>query len=463
MFNKEVYVNRRQKLKSLMNSGIVLITGNNEAPMNYPANTYHFRQSSTYLYFFGIDQPGMAGIIDIDNDKDTLFGDDVSLDDIVWMGPQETMLEKKEKIGADDVQPFDKLADHIKEAQDKGRKIHFLPQYRYDNIFLMEKLLGIHSSKINENVSEELIKTVVKLREIKEDVEIEELEKAAAIGYEMHVTAMKMAANPGIREQEIAGRIEGIAISHGTMPSFPIILSQNGQTLHNHDHSQFLETGRLMLTDAGAETNLHYASDFTRTVPVGGKFNERQKDIYNIVLTAINHASSLIKPGVTYKSIHIEAAKVIVNGLKALGLMKGNPEEAVEQGVHALFMPHGLGHQMGLDVHDMEGLGETYVGYDEETKRGSVLGIGNLRMGKKLQPGHVITNEPGIYFIPELYDNWKKENKFGEYINYEKVAEYLDFGGIRLEDDILVTKTGHRLIGKRIPISIAEVEETMRG
>lgn len=463
MFEKNVYVNRRKKLKEKMGEGIVLIMGNYDSPMNYPGNIYHYRQSSSFLYFFGHDMPGLAGILDIDNGKDSLYGNDVSLDDIIWMGPQETMQEKSEKIGTDNVFEYGKLAEHLKEAQRGGRKIHFLPQFRHDTMYEMSQMLGIEMDSINKQVSVELIKAVVSLRELKEKVEVKELEEAAAIGYEMHVTAMRMAANPGIREQEIAGKIEGIAVSYGRFPSFPIILSQNGQTLHNHDHSQILKKGRMMLTDAGAESNSHYASDFTRTVPVGGKFNQRQKDIYNIVLAANNHATSLIKPGITYKSIHVEAAKVIVNGLRDLGIMKGNPAEAVTQGVHALFMPHGLGHQMGLDVHDMEGLGEDYVGYDEEVQREKVFGMGGLRMGKTLRPGHVITNEPGIYFIPELFDQWKKANKFSEYINYEKVAEYLDFGGVRLEDDILVTEKGYKLIGKRIPISVEEIEETMKG
>lgn len=461
MFDKNTYINRRKKLREKLESGIVLIMGHNDSPMNYLDNIYHYRQASTFLYFFGHDMPGLAGIIDIDNNKDSLYGNDVSLDDIIWMGPQETMQEKSDKIGTDNVYEYNQLANHIKEAQSKGRRIHFLPQYRYDTMYEMSKLLGIDMGQINEQVSVELIKAAVSLREIKEDAEIKELEEAAAIGYEMHVASMKMAAKPGIKEQEIAGRIEGIAISYGKSPSFPIILSQNGQTLHNHDHSQVLKVGRMLLTDAGAESNSHYASDFTRTVPVGGKFNQRQKDIYSIVLSAINHATSLIKPGVTYKSIHVEAAKIIANGLRDLGIMKGNPSEAVTQGVHALFMPHGLGHQMGLDVHDMEGYGENYVGYDEEVKRETVFGMRGLRMGKTLRPGHVITNEPGIYFIPELYQQWRKENKFSEYINYDKVAEYLDFGGVRLEDDILVTESGYKLIGKRIPITVEEIENTM--
>jgi Xaa-Pro aminopeptidase len=311
-------------------------------------------------------------------------------------------------------------------------------------------------------VSIELIKAVVDLRSIKDKYEVEELIKAAAIGYKMHTTAMKM-AKPGVFEQEIAGTVEGIALAHGGMLSFPIILSQNGETLHNHDHSNILQEGRLMLTDTGAETTMHYASDHTRTVPVGGKFSPRQKDIYNIVLEAINHATSLIKPGIPYRDIHLEAARIIAEGLTNLGIMKGNPQDAVREGAHALFMPHGLGHMMGLDVHDMEGLGEDNVGYDNEIKRATQFGLKGLRLGRKLQEGFVLTNEPGIYFIPDLIKKWEAEKTNADFINFDKIKkEYINFGGIRLEDDLLVTENGSQLLGKRIPITVEEVEEIMK-
>jgi len=461
MFKPEVYKQRRTALYSQNLKGIALFLGNEESPMNYAANTYAYRQDSTFLYFFGLDMPGLAGVIDFDEEKEIIFGNDVDMEDIIWMGPQPKMTDNALKAGITHVEPFKNLEQFLKSALQKGREIHFLPQYRHDNKILLESLLGIAISKQKERASVALIKAVVNLRSVKDKYEIEELEKAAAIGYQMHVTSMKM-AKPGIYEREIAGAIEGIALSQGAGVSFPIILSQNGQTLHNHDHSQILEKGRLMVTDAGAETVLRYSSDFTRTVPVGGKFSQRQRDIYQIVLDANNAATAAVKPGITYKSVHLLASKVIASGLKNLGLMKGDVEEAVRNGAHAMFFPHGLGHMMGLDVHDMEDLGEDYVGYDEEVKRSDQFGIAYLRLGRRLKTGFVLTNEPGIYFIPELISLWKSENKFTDFINYAKVEEYIGFGGIRLEDDLLVTEHGCKLIGKRVPITIDEVEETMR-
>ncbi|MCF8331054.1 MAG: aminopeptidase P family protein [Bacteroidales bacterium] len=462
MFTKEVYTQRREILRKKLNSGIVLIPGNPDSPMNAPANTFHFRQDSSFLYYFGLDFPNMIGILDIDNQKDYLFADDVDLDDIIWMGPQESIKETGAKVGVDDTAPFNNAAEFLAGAIEKGHKIHFLPQYRAENIILLEKLLGIHPSKTAEYVSEALIKAVVAQRSIKDHHEIEELDRAANIGYQMHTTAMRM-AKPGVYEREIAGKIEGIAISYGGLLSFPVILTINGQTLHNHYHGNQMKEGDLMLTDAGAETDTHYASDFTRTVPVGGKYTPEQKDVYEIVMHANNRAFKNIKPGVTYKDIHLLAVKTIAEGLKGLGIMKGNVEDAVQQGAHAMFMPHGLGHMMGLDVHDMEALGEDFVGYDEEIKRSDIFGLAGLRLGRKLQPNFVITNEPGIYFIPELIDRWKADKKFTEFINYDKLDGYRDFGGIRLEDDILITNDGCRLLGdKRLPITPEDVENEMK-
>jgi Xaa-Pro aminopeptidase len=461
MFKPEVYKQRRDALKAKIKSGIALFLGNNEAPMNYAANTYHFRQDSTFLYFFGIDLPGLAGVIDFDEGKDYIFGTDVDIESIIWTGPQPTIKDNALKAGVELVKPFEDMDGYLKNPMSQNRKIHYIPQYRHDNMILLEKLTGIKTGDQKERSSVDLIKAVVDLRSVKDKYEIVELEKAAAIGYEMHVTAMRM-ARPGVSEREIFGTIEGIALAKGSGTSFPIILSQNGETLHNHDHSQILEKGRLMLTDAGAESTMHYACDFTRTVPVGGKFTQKQKDVYQIVVDAINAATDAIKPGVTYQSIHLLAAKVVASGLKDLGIMQGDVDEAVKNSAHAMFFPHGLGHMMGLDVHDMENYGEDYVGYDEETKRIQHFGTAYLRLGRKLQEGFVLTNEPGIYFIPALISQWKKENKFKEFINYSKVEEYIGFGGIRLEDDILVTADGHRLIGKRIPVTIDEVESTMQ-
>lgn len=460
MFKKDVYIERRKRLKEKIKNGLIFIPGNSESAMNYPSNAYHFRQDSSFLYYFGLDMPDLAGIIDTDNNKEYIIGDDVSLDDIIWMGPQPSMKELAHNVGVDSVKPNKELADFLRNAIKRGQKLHTLPFYRGDNVIKFADLLSIHHSEVEKYVSEELIKAVVSMRNIKDHYEIEELEKAAAIGYEMHTTAMKM-CKPGTYEREIAGVIEGIPLKHGGMISFPIILSQNGETLHNHYHGNILEEGKMMLTDAGAETTMHYASDFTRTIPVGGKFNERQKNIYNIVLEANNKATEMAKPGIRYFDVHTEAVRIIVKGLKELGIMKGDVEEAVQNGAHAMFMPHGLGHAMGLDVHDMEGLGENLVGYGDEMERSKVFGFSGLRFGRKLQPGHVITNEPGCYFIPELIDKWEKEKKFEQFIDYKKVREYEGFGGVRLEDDVLITNDGSRLIGKRIPITIEEVEDTM--
>jgi Xaa-Pro aminopeptidase len=428
--------------------------------MNYPANTYHFRQDSNFLYFFGIDHQGMAGILDIDNQVDYLFGDDVSIDDIIWMGPQPLVKDKAARVGVPNSMPFGELAGFLKNARDKGRKIHFLPPYRAENKILMEKLLGIPVDKLKVEASVELIQAVVALREIKKPEEIAEIEKAIETGYKMHTTAMKM-AKPGVYEREIAGVVEGIALAGGGVLSFPMILSKHGETLHNHDHSNKLEKGDLMLIDTGCETPMHYASDHTRTVPVGGKFSQRQKEIYEIVLEANVKAIEAIKPGVTFKSIHMLAIKTIGEGLKKLGLMKGNIDHAIEQAATALFMPHGLGHMMGLDVHDMEDLGENYVGYDDEVKRSELFGTAYLRLGKRLKPGFVLTVEPGIYFIPALIEKWEQEGKFTEFINYDKVKEYIGFGGIRIEDDVLVTEDGYRILGPAIPKTVADIESLM--
>jgi Xaa-Pro aminopeptidase len=460
MFETKTYVNRRKKLRESLKDGIVLIMGNVDVPMNYPANTYHFRQDSNFLYFFGIDHQAMAGILDIDNQVDYLFGDDVSLDDIICMGPQPLVKDKANRVGVPNSMPFGELAEFLKNARDKGRKIHFLPPYRAENKILMEKLLGIPMDKLKVEASVELIKAVVALREIKEPEEIAEIEKAIETGYKMHTTAMKM-AKPGVYEREIAGVVEGIALSGGGSLSFPIILSKHGETLHNHDHSNKLEAGDLLLVDTGCETPMRYASDHTRTVPVGGKFSQRQREIYEIVLEANVKAIEAIKPGVTFKSIHMLAIKTIGEGLKKLGLMKGNIDHAIEQAATALFMPHGLGHMMGMDVHDMEDLGENYVGYDDEVKRSDLFGTAYLRLGKRLKPGFVLTVEPGIYFIPALIEKWEQEGKFTEFINYDKVKEYIGFGGIRIEDDVLVTEDGYRILGPAIPKTVADIESLM--
>jgi len=452
MFDKQIYTERRNRLRAKMGSGIILIPGNNESPLNYADNTYHFRQDSTFLYLFGIDLPGLFGVIDANTGNDTLFGNDTSIDDIIWSGVKPTTKELAASVGVTNALPFADL--FVKLA--KGSQVHFLPPYRGDILLLLEKLLVIPTVHLAKHASIDLIHALVAMRSVKDKFEIAEIEVACETGYKMHVAAMKM-ARPGVMEQEIAGTIEGIALAYGGGTSFPTILTQNGQTLHNHSHSLQLEKGRLMIVDAGAESNGHYASDFTRTIPVGGKFSQKQLEIYNIVLNANNTATKLIKPGETYLSIHLEIAAVITTGLKELGLMKGDVKEAVASGAHALFMPHGLGHMMGLDVHDMENYGQAYVGYDDEIRPVKQFGTASLRMGRRLQKGFVITNEPGIYFIPALIEKWYNEKINHPFINFDQVRKYFDFGGIRLEDDILVTDTGARVLGKRIPINPDEV------
>ena len=449
MFETSVYKNRRARLKEKMENGLVLILGNGEAPANYKDNTYKFRQDSSFLYFFGLNLPDFAGVIDVD------------MDDIIWMGPQPSVKDLAASVGIGKTAPFAALGELLRKAVAAGRKVHFLPPYRFRNKLFIEDLLGIHHSLVKEYASLSLIKAVVSLRSVKEACEIEEITRACNIGYEMHTAAMRN-CKPGVKEQYIAGILEGIAASYGSMVSFPVILSQHGETLHNHDHSQILQKGRLMLTDAGAEGVSNYCSDFTRTIPVGGKFTDRQKDIYNIVLACNNKAIEIAKPGVTYQFVHLEVCKVLAQGLKDLGLMKGDVNEAVAVGAHALFMPHGLGHMMGLDVHDMEDLGQIYVGYDDETRPIDQFGTSSLRMGRRLQEGFVITDEPGCYFIPALIDQWKGQGMHKDFLNYEKIETFKDFGGIRLEDDILIIPGGSRFLGdERTPITVDEVEAIM--
>ncbi len=457
MFKSDVYLKRREALRKKMKSGLALFIGNSEAPMNYPANTYHFRQDSDFLYFFGLDLPGFAGLTDLDSGKDLIFGNDVDIDDIIWMGPQPTVKDLAIKCGVTATAPMARLEGTIRESLSKKRKIHFLPPYRGETRMILGSLLKENPCQMKTLASGDLIKAVISLRSIKEKVEIEEIEKAVDIAYEMHVTAMRM-CKPGIKEQEIFGTIEGIALSKGGGTSFPVILSVNGQTLHNHSHGNILKRGRMMVTDAGAETNMHYASDITRTTPVGGKFSQRQKDIYEIVLKANTEAIKTIRPGLSNRDVHLKACKIIASEMKELGLMKGDVDAAVAAGAHALFMPHGLGHMMGLDVHDMEALGENSIGYNEEVKRSDQFGLAFLRFALPYKPGHVFTVEPGCYFIPELIEKWRSEGKFREFINYSKIENYMSIGGIRIEDNILVTEKGNKVLGKPIPKTVKEIE-----
>ncbi len=461
MFSKEVYVRRRAALKSKIDSGILLFLGTNEAAYNYPGNDYRYRQDSTYNYFFGLTDPYLAAIIDIESGEEIIFGNDVDIDDIIWMGPQPLMADKAASVGVAKTLPLAELDAFVGKAKAQGRKIHFLPPYRNYNKIVLNRILGVGFDEMKSAASVEFIKAVVSLRLIKEQCEIEEIDKACNIGYEMHYTAMRM-AKLGMVEQQLVGAMEGISISKGLQPSFPIILSQNGETLHNHSHHQILTDGRLIVIDAGAESNTNYCSDHTRTIPSSGKFTTQQKEVYDIVLAANNHVISIARPGITYTSAHLASARILAEGLVGLGLLKGDVDEIVAAGAHALFMPHGLGHHMGMDVHDMEDLGENYVGYDDTYKRSTQFGLGSLRMGKMLEAGHVVTDEPGLYFIPALVEQWKREGTNAQFINFPAVEKYYGFGGIRLEDDLLITPEGCRLLGdKRLPITTEEVEAVM--
>ncbi len=438
-----------------------MFLGNQEVPFNYPANTYSFRQDSNFSYFFGLDHPDLAGIMDLDGGFDMIFGNDVDIDDIIWMGVQPTIRDQAALVGVTETAPLKALNELVTGALTQGRKIHFVPPYRGETILWLSDMLGIPHLELKANVSEPLIRAIIRLRMKKEAIEVAEIEKMVDVAWKMHTTGMKMAM-PGIVERSIAGTIEGIALSECGPVSFPVILSINGQTLHNHYHGNTLVEGRMLVIDAGCENDLHYASDITRTVPVGGKFNARQKGIYEVVLTANLAAMKAVKPGVPFRDIHMIAATEIAKGLTALGIMKGNPEEAAARGAHTLFFPHGLGHPLGLDVHDLEGLGENLIGYDDEVQRSKEFGLAFLRFGRKLQEGFVMTIEPGIYFIPELIDIWKAENKLAAFINYDVVETYKDFGGIRIEDDVLVTADGFRVLGKPIPKTVEEIEKIMQ-
>ena len=462
MFDKETYIRRRTELKRLVGSGIVLLFGNNEAPANYPANGYApFRQDSSFLYYFGQHRDGLVGVIDIDNDEEWLFGDDIDVEDIVWMGYTPSVADLAAEVGINKTAPMSKLKDFLNRKSPNAKSYYFLPPYRHDTKIQIMDLLGIHPSKQKEAASIDLIKAVVKMRATKEPQEIEAIEKACNVGYAMHTTA-QLLIKPGVTERFIGGQVDGIARSLAQGVSFATIFSQHGEIMHGNPSDAPLEDGRLVLCDAGCELN-DYCSDNTRTMPVNGKFTQRQLEIYSIVEACHDYVLEVAKPGVKYMDVHFAVCRLMTDRLKELGLMKGDTEEAVRAGAHAMFLPHGLGHMMGMDVHDMEGLGQIYVGFDEETRPNlEQFGTNCLRMGRKLEPGFVVTDEPGIYFIPHLIDLWKKEGHCKEFLNFDLLETYKDFGGIRIEDDLLITEDGGRFLGeKRIPYHPKEVEEFM--
>ncbi|SHF32068.1 Xaa-Pro aminopeptidase [Bacteroides luti] len=454
MFTKETYINRREQLKKTVASGILLFLGNDECGMNYADNTYPFRQDSTFLYFFGLSYAGLSAIIDIDNDKEIIFGDELTIDDIVWMGTQPTLKEKSERVGVLCTQSSKSIESYLKNAQSKGQQIHFLPTYRPEHKLKLMDWLGYMPAA--QEASVPFIRAVVNQRNYKSAEEIVEIEKACNTTADMHIKAMQI-LRPGMNESEIAGALADVALSAGGNLSFPTIATINGQTLHNHYHGNIVKPGDMLLLDAGAETAMGYAGDMSSTIPVDKKFTSRQKDVYDIQVASHLAAVEALRPGIPFKDVYELSSRVIVDGMKSLGLMKGNADDVVREGAHAMFFQCGLGHMMGLDVHDMENLGEVFVGYDGEPKS-TQFGRKSLRLGRKLESGFVLTIEPGVYFIPELMDLWKGEKKFTEFINYDKLETYKDFGGIRNEEDYLITEDGARRLGKKIPLTTDEVE-----
>lgn len=454
MFSKDTYIERRNQLKKAIGSGVLLFLGNDEVGMNYEDNTFHFRQDSTFLYYFGLSFSGLAAIINIDEDREIIFGDELTIDHIVWMGTQPSLKEKSERVGVAQTMPYNSIADYLKEAKSKGQKIHYLPPYRAEH--KLKLMHWLDEKPAEQEASIEFIQGVVNQRIYKSEEEILEIEKACNITSDMHLAAMK-ATQIGMKEYEIAAIIAKTAYAAGGQLSFPTIATVNGQTLHNHYHGNTIKEGDMLLIDAGAETEMGYAGDMSSTIPTGKKFTQRQKDVYDIQVASHQASVAALRPGVPFSDVYDLSAKIICEGMKSLGLMKGDMDEAVKLGAHAMFFPCGLGHMMGMDVHDMENLGEVWVGYDGQPKS-TQFGRKSLRLGRKLEPGFVLTIEPGIYFIPELIDKWRSEKQFMDFINYDKLETYKDFGGIRNEEDFLITSDGARRLGKKIPLTTEEVE-----
>ena len=461
MFKAATYIERRKLLRKSVGSGLMIFLANEESPMNYPANTYHYRQDSSFLYFFGLASPGLAAIVDADEGTDTLYGDDHGIEDIIWEGELPKIKLRALEVGVRLTKPRAAFGETVRQALAAGRTVHYLPPYRPDNKIVLSELLGIPVGDLKAKASAAFIKASVDQRILKTKEEIREIETAVAVSREMYLAAMKL-AKPGRYEYQVSGAMEGIALAYGMHLSFPPIVTVNGQIFHMHSHDNVLAKGRVLICDCGAEAPSGYASDITRAVPVGGRFNARQKAVYEIVLAGQESAIKSIKPGVNYKDIHLQTARVMADGLKGLGLMKGDTAEAVAAGAHALFFPHGLGHNLGLDVHDMEDYGENNVGYGEKVERSRQFGLAYLRMARELKPGHVLTVEPGIYFIPALFALWRAEKKHRDFIVYDAVEKFLDFGGVRIEDDVLVTEKGRKVLGPPIPKTIADVEKACR-
>ncbi len=457
MFNKEIYVERRKKLKENFKDGIILIMGNDFSPLDCPDNTYPFIQDATFKYYFGIDHNGLIGMIDIDKNKEIIFGNDFTMSDIIWMGKQKYLKDLAKDVGIENFVE----KEEIKKYLENRKNIRFTNQYRADNVMYLSSILNISPFEFDEYTSFDLVKAIIKQRNIKDRVEIQEIERAVDVTKEMHLAAMRN-VKAGMKEYELVAEVEREPRKYNAYYSFQTILTKNGQILHNHNHSNVLKDGDLVLLDCGALSDETYCGDMTTTFPVSGKFTERQKTIHNIVRDMFDKAKDLARAGITYKEVHLEVCKVLAENMKKLGLMKGNIEGAVAAGAHALFMPHGLGHMMGMTVHDMENFGEINVGYAEGEKKSAQFGLSSLRLAKKLEVGNVFTIEPGIYFIPDLFEKWKSEKLHQEFLNYDEIEKYMDFGGIRMERDILIQEDGtSRILGDKFPRTANEIEEYM--
>ena len=460
MFDRNVYRARRDALRRGLGSGVALFLGNDESPMNYADNTFRFRQDSSFLYYFGLDTAGLAALVDLDEGTETIYGPEPTVEDCVWTGPLPSLKDRAAGSGVDRVMAPDRLGEDLGRIRRAGRTVHFLPPYRPENKLKLLAWLGIDPERAAAGASVPFIRAVVEQRAVKSPEEFAEIEKAVDVSVEMHLTALRM-ARPGVSEARIAAAVHQVARAAGGDLSFPIIATVHGEVLHQHAQTEVLKSGGMFLLDAGAETALHYAGDLSTTMPVDGRFTERQKDVYRIALAAHETAKAALKPGVPHIDVHLAACRTIAAGLKDLGLMKGDLDEAVRRGAHALFFPCGEGHMMGLDVHDMEDLGEVYVGYEGRPKS-TQFGLKSLRLARPLRPGFVVTVEPGIYFIPQLIDQWRAENRFPEYIDYDRVEAYKDFGGLRNEEDVLITADGHRVLGRKKPLTVEEVESAVR-
>ncbi|MBS1753444.1 MAG: aminopeptidase P N-terminal domain-containing protein [Ferruginibacter sp.] len=457
LFQSSVYKNRRTVLKQKITDGLILIMGNDEVGMNYKDNWYPYRQDSCFLYYFGINLAGLAAVIDTESGEETIFGDDLSIDDIVWTGPQPTIAEMAAAVAVTKTAPYKNIETVIRKAITSGRKIHFTPPYRANNRIKIAQWLNIAVRAVHDSASVQLIKAIVSQRSYKEECEIVEMDKAAGISADMHLAAMRY-TKPGMKEYEVMAKVKEIAFANNGSLSFHPIVTIHGETLHNVYAGNTIKDGQMVLCDAGAANDMNYAGDLTCTFPAGKNFTQLQKEVYEIVLQAHTSSVAMLQPGVLYKDVYLNAAQKIVEGMQLLGVMKGNATEAVEAGAHAMFFQCGLGHMIGLDVHDMEDLGEPYVGYTDTLKKSTQFGMKSLRLGRALEAGFTLTVEPGVYCIPQLMDSWKAENKFTEFINYDALEQLRKFSGIRVEEDYLITQTGCRLLGKKLPMTVDEVE-----